>query len=457
MALGVHWSLKNISLLMGSCIFLVIYWTSRHSSAHNLSFAHDGDDDDNNPPEWSPNQPMHHQLDWDLPDTYHPPAPPPRPEKPPPIPWAEAKFAHDAEEAAKRRKAEHEKQLAESPEHKRKAEEVWKKVAAEQQRALVEQARLPPSPQPDLDRNFTLPPIDTVHLRRYNPHNWNGPGKNTIATYLTTPAPSTLQDPYFLSVLQLAYRILWDPRTKSTRTFTVFVAPHIPQSQRDILSAVGCLVKQLEPVEDAPVKEEGQKKWQFAKLHLWSQWDFGRILFLDADAFPFQPIDPLLEVPQLGCKRELLPMEDAPLADILCQYSFNVSPQAAQEEGKVAELNLGVMLLQPNDSMQKRLLRGLKTWKTDSLQGYLSEMFRKDGPFPWEGLDRAWNGFFPQNGEDKSLKIVHGELWTEANGTKDPLGWAKKDWRETHEAMMKFLGGTVFVAMREKDGVRSFE
>lgn len=458
MALGVHWSLKNTSLLVGIFIFLLIYLTSRHTNPNSLL-------DDNAVPGWAPSQPMHHKLDWDLPDTYNPPAPAPRPPKPKPISWAEAKFAHDAEEAAKRRKEEHEKKVLESPEHKQKAEEILKKVAAEQQRALAEQQQLAQVVQEgrrlpfQLDLKLELPQMDTKHLRRYNPHNWQGPGRGTIATYFTSPTPLTLQDPYFLSIVQLAYRILWDPRTKSTHTFTVFVAPHIPQSHRDIFSALGCLVKQLDPVEDSPIKEESQKKWQFAKLHLWSQFDFARILFLDADAFPFQPIDPLLDLPQLGCKRELLPMEDAPLADILCQYSFNVAPQGFQQpnEQSVAELNVGVMLLQPNDSMQKRLLRGLKSFTGDSLQGYLSEMFRNDGPFPWEGLDRSWNGFFPQENEEHSLKIVHEKLWMEMDGFRDGIRWAKHDFAETHQAMVRFFGGEVFVGMREKDGVRSFE
>lgn len=467
MAVGVNWSLKKISLLLGSCIFLIIYFTSRSTTSTPNIIPDDDNDSNNNSPEWSPEQPMHHKLDWDLPDTYTPPAPPPKKAKPPPIPWAEAKFKADAEEAAKRRKAEHEKKIAELPENKKAAEELLKKVAEEQQRALAEQERLKATNdegklpfQSDIE-HLDLPTFNTRELRRHLPHNWKGPGHPTIATYLATPGGS-LRDPYFLSALQLAYRLLWDPRTKSKHTFTVFVAPHITDQQRDMLSAAGALVRQLEPIEIPANAQFPRWKFQFAKLHLWKQFDFTRILFIDSDAFPMQPIDDIFDVPQLGCKRDLLPPEDAGLADILCQYSFNVAPQGFQKEGELAELNVGVMLLQPNDSMHKRLLRNYpktETWDTKMAdQGYLSEMFRSDGPFPFESLDRKWNGFFPQENERLTLKVVHEKLWMPREGPQDTLGWAKDDFVETHQAMVRlFEDKELFEGMRERDGLKDFE
>ncbi|CZT14958.1 uncharacterized protein RCC_00883 [Ramularia collo-cygni] len=455
---GVGWSLKRVSLLVGSCIFLIIYWTSRSTAAANLLLSA-SDDDDNLPT--APQRPH-----FDLPDSYVPPPPPPKPPKKPAISWAEAKFKADAEEAARRRKEEHERKLAELPENKAKAEENAKKVAAEQQRALAKEKELEAQSnehmlpfQSDLD-HLDLPTFNTRHLRRYIPHNWKGAGHATIATYLATPGGS-LREPYFLAALQLAYRLLWDPRTKSENTFTVFVAPHITDQQRDILSAAGALVRQLDPIDTPAEAQFPRWKFQFAKLHMWKQFDFSRVLFLDSDAFPMQPIDDVFRAPLQDCKRDLLPMEDAALADILCQYTFHVAPQGFQKEGELAELNVGVMLLQPNDSMHKRLLRNYPktdTWDTRMAdQGYLSEMFRSDGPFPFESLDRKWNGFFPQENEKNTLKVVHEKLWMQATDPNDPLKWAKDDFIETHLAMVKFFNGDLFPAMREKDGLKEFE
>lgn len=407
MALGVSWSLKNISLLIGSLIFVLIYWTSRHTIP-DIPLDSSSSSSDSSIPDYTPDAPMHHKLDWDFPANYKPPPPPLKAPKPPPIPWAEAKFKADAEEAAKRRKEEHERKLAESPENKKKTEELFKKIAEQQQRALAEQAALEAAygnsgqlPH-QTDLSLPLPTLNTHDLRRHNPHNWRGPGNPTIATYLSSPG-SSLQDPYFLATLQQTYRLLWNPRTKSKHTFTVFVAPHISDEQRDLLSAAGALVKELDPIYHTSTEQFPRWKHQFAKLHLWAQFDFSRILYIDADAFPMGSIDDVLDLPQLGCKRELLG-EDQGLADIICQYSFNVAPRVYGEvggEGKTRELNTGVMLLQPNDSMHKRLLRGLGDGKIKwegrwGDQGFLSEMFKGQGAFPWEGLERRWNGFFAQ-------------------------------------------------------------
>lgn len=43
------------------------------------------------------------------------------------------------------------------------------------------------------------------------------------------------------------------------------------------------------------------------------------------------------------------------------------------------------------------------------------------------------------------------------NGFEDSLRWAKEDFVQTHEAMVKFFEGKGFEERRKRDGLKSFE
>lgn len=99
------------------------------------------------------------------------------------------------------------------------------------------------------DLGVPNPRFDIEKLKAFPPKNWKGEGRPTYAAYLSTRSGS-VHDPYFCGAQQLAYRVLWDPRSRSEEyPFTVFVAPFIPQEQRDILAAAGAYVKELPLVD----------------------------------------------------------------------------------------------------------------------------------------------------------------------------------------------------------------
>lgn len=60
---------------------------------------------------------------------------------------------------------------------------------------------------------YSNPKFSSAKLRRHTPHNYKGPGHPTFATYLSTRNGS-MHDPYFLAAQQVAYRLLWDPRSR---------------------------------------------------------------------------------------------------------------------------------------------------------------------------------------------------------------------------------------------------
>jgi alpha-N-acetylglucosamine transferase len=155
----------------------------------------------------------------------------------------------------------------------------------------------------------TNPSFDARNLRRFMPHNYGTEEENfTFATYLSTRNGS-MHDPYFAAAQQLTYRMLWDEKIKSKYPFTVFVAPHVPDEQRNILAAAGAVIRELELV---PWHAEQiiNARWRdmFSKLNIWAQVDFDRVVLLDTDAFPIENIDGVFDVlEERECKRDLIP------------------------------------------------------------------------------------------------------------------------------------------------------
>lgn len=307
-----------------------------------------------------------------------------------------------------------------------------------------------------LDLNLTMCDTslyDTHHLRRYKPKNYQGENQPTFATYLST-RNGTIHDPYFMAAMQMTYRILWDPRSKSEKyPLTVFVAPFTPDEHRDLLLAAGAIVRELDLVEWHPNKATfGRWKDLFSKLNMWRQTEYSQIAFLDLDAFPFQNIDDIFELhPPQKCVVELLPEEDKLKEQDICDYKF-----FGTEVGNYKEINVGVMVFQPNLAMHERLTREfLHNEKYDNLmaeQAFLSYAYRLDGPFPVAFVGREWNGFFPQSDEEDKLKIVHEKLWS----PNEHLPWGQPQFQNTHLAMCKLYESDEFRKQRQSQGRKPF-
>lgn len=244
-----------------------------------------------------------------------------------------------------------------------------------------------------------------------------------------------------------------DERSRSTKhPLTVFVAPFIEDEKRELLTAAGALVREIDLVSWQPTTFTfGRWKDLFSKLKMWEQTDFTRIMFLDLDAFPVENIDDIFDIaPHMECKKELLPVEDSGVANEICGYTFTGTEVGDQE------INVGAMVIEPNKAMYERLMReSLHTEKFNNAmaeQAFLSWAFRQDGPFPGTFVDRIWNGFFPQEHERHKLKVIHEKLWAENPG----LSWAQKEFNDTWGSMVKLYESDFFAKARERDGVRLY-
>lgn len=310
--------------------------------------------------------------------------------------------------------------------------------------------------QEDLTR-FVQPVFDVAKLKQYRPHNDRGPGQLAFATYLST-RDNSVADPYFLSAMQLVYRLLWDPKSRSeTHPVIVFVAPFIPQQQRDLLLAAGAIVRELELVPwDPPKDANGETqmfpfaRWRdlFSKLNIWAQLDFSRIAFLDLDAFPVRPLDGIFDSsvsPRQRCRAELLPPEDKVDEAGICDYVF-------AGHGLADGVNVGVLVLEPNARMHERLLRESRdTTKFDNKmaeQAFLNYAFGRGGPFPPHELGREWNGFYPKADEEGVLRVVHEKLWIFGDNT----AWTKDIFSTGWFELLTLYQSPEFEAMRALDG-----
>ncbi|CAO2652297.1 Nn.00g005800.m01.CDS01 [Neocucurbitaria sp. VM-36] len=308
--------------------------------------------------------------------------------------------------------------------------------------------------QGDLDLDF--PDSILKDLSNHKPHNFdpNGPKTYAYATFMATRNPS-IKDPYFLAIHSLIYRILWSPRSHTERyPLVVFVADFVTPEQRALLAGAGAVVRELSPLEWNPNVPGVPKRWKdlFAKLNMWKETEFHRILFLDADAFPLTNIDAMFDlVPLQECKAEKLQLDDFHAdGSLVCEpYIFAGVPQDPIPSPN-SEINVGSVVFTPSTRMHARLLQNyVKTDRYDCLmaeQAFLNWQFSPEGAFPATQLERKWGGAFPQEGEEGALKVVHEKLWA-AEG-----GWMKREWEEQWAAMVQFYGSQEFLEARRRDG-----
>lgn len=289
--------------------------------------------------------------------------------------------------------------------------------------------------------------------KKYKPRNHRtGIPRPTFATFLSTRNGS-IHDPYFSATMALVYQMLWSPVVSSRDyPFTVFVAPHIPQEQRDILIGAGALVRELELLSWQP-RVDGvhvRFKDQFSKLNLWSATEFSLIAFMDADTFLLRNIDEVFELARRQkCNSERLSVQDADVKDEICDYVF----AGVENLGSKREINGGFLILEPNLRMHERLLRSyLKTNYYDSSlvdQAFYGWQFSQKGAFPAQLLPRKYNGYFPQPSDEGKLSLVHAKTWA-MDG--DDATWLRDLWEPTWREMVEFFDSRAFMRDRAHDG-----
>jgi alpha-N-acetylglucosamine transferase len=310
--------------------------------------------------------------------------------------------------------------------------------------------------QQDLELDL---PVDTLRgLSDHAPLHYDPVGRKTYAyaTFMATRNPS-LKDPYFLAIHSLIHRILWSPRsrTQNNYPFIVFVADFVTPEQRALLSGAGAIVRELKPIP-WHCDSGAQKRWNdlFAKLNMWAETEFERLLFLDADAFPLTNIDEMFELaPVQSCIESKLQIDDftsdqKPICEPYIFAGVPTTPDITDSP----EINVGAMVFTPSLGMHSRLVQNyLKTDHYDckmAEQAYLNWQFSPLGAYPPTKLEREWGGFFPGEDDKGRLKVVHEKMW--ALGA----GWVREEWERGWEEMKAWYESGEFLEERRRGGPR---
>jgi hypothetical protein len=307
------------------------------------------------------------------------------------------------------------------------------------------------------DLELELPVKILESLGSSHPHNYapDGPRQKAYATFMASRNPS-IKDPYFLAIHSLVYRVLWSPRSRTaSHPFIVFVSRFTTPEQRKLLAGAGAVVRELFPLEWTPNVPGTQPRWKdlFAKLNMWNETEFSRILFLDADAFPLANIDNMFDLaPENACVEGRMQLDDF-LADRtpVCEpYVFAGVPHNPSSKDSI-DINVGSMVFSPSKMMHQRLVQNyVKTDRYNCLmaeQAFLNWQFSVSGAFPASSLAREYGAFFPREDEKGLLKIVHEKLWAAE------WAWLREEWESGWREMLGFYGSREFTEARRKDGV----
>ncbi|KAG9193557.1 hypothetical protein G6011_03592 [Alternaria panax] len=307
--------------------------------------------------------------------------------------------------------------------------------------------------QDDLQLQLPSTVLEKHSTRKPQNYDFGSSKGYAYATFLATRNPS-LKDPYFLAIHSLIHRILWSPPTRSQKhPLIVFVAEDVTNNQRALLTGAGAIVRELASLQWECNVSRMQNRWKdlFAKLHMWKEVEFERILFLDADAFPLTNIDEMFELaPVQECVPENLHLDDFLPDGPICEpYVFAGVPQDGFNATH-PNINVGSMVFTPSLRMHARLLQNYA--KTDMYdcamaeQAFLNWQFGPESAYPGTRLDRQWDGFFPTEGDgDGRLKVVHEKIWV----AKD--GWMKEEWEKGWNEMVEFYESEEFATAREND------
>lgn len=326
--------------------------------------------------------------------------------------------------------------------------------------STTENNLLVPEPEPEFefqkDLKLDLPIEIFKSLSRNRPHNYapnHGLKQRAFATFMASRNPS-IKDPYFLAIHSLIYRVLWSPRSRTAiHPFVVFVGQYATPEQRELLAGAGAVVRELAPLEWIPNVPGTQPRWKdlFAKLNMWNETEFSRILFLDADAFPLANIDAMFDLaPENACIEGKMQLDDF-LADgtPVCEpYVFAGVPHDPFNKNDI-DINVGSMVFSPSEKMHQRLVQNyVKTDKYDCMmaeQAFLNWQFSVNGAFPASSLAREYGAFFPRQDEKGTLKVVHEKIWAAE------WDWLREEWQNGWQEMLAFYRSPKFAEERGTD------
>lgn len=285
----------------------------------------------------------------------------------------------------------------------------------------------------------------------------------------TASDSASLDDPYFVSVRLLNYQIRHANTTKTQLKnvpFLILALPNVPAHQVEILKDEGATIVPIEPLElpdafDKDFIENSRFKDVLSKLRLWQLTDYGKILYIDADAFLLANLDDIFTDPDLGTPMKTrLGGRDSGQGDtdnaavsppdtyLLAASADTYGDQTEWEEpGHVNYLCACFMLLTPSSALfdyYTSILGGPHAPPNAAYpeQDLLIYAHRLDGPMPWKRIPIHWSSNDGEMNDELALRggvrSLHVKGWEGAEGGNVANEKYKKVWRELVEEMEGF-------------------
>lgn len=232
-------------------------------------------------------------------------------------------------------------------------------------------------------------------------------------------------DEYFLSARLLNYQLRHSNSTKyvdPTVPFLVMCPPAVAENKRQILRDEGATIIPV-PHVTADWIRVPLPTWEevMDKLYLWSYDTYDKILFIDADVFLVESLNGIFEddaASEFPTKRELTPPEH--LGALPGSYVFAGIVDGGSGSRKnpmsVNYLNSGFFLIKPDPKIFRHLIKHINTPDSFSTsmpeQNLFNDIFRVDGPMPWQHMDPTWDTSCPEPDNIKAgWKTIHSKLW----------------------------------------------
>jgi alpha-N-acetylglucosamine transferase len=269
-----------------------------------------------------------------------------------------------------------------------------------------------------------------------NPDGFTSTSNSSIATDL---------DPYFTSVRLLNYQLLHAPSTRTSAQppipFLVLALPSVPAAQLSLLASEGATIVPIQPLDVPPSLEKphiSRSRFRdvLAKLRLWQQTNYDRILAVDADSLILSPLDIIFKHPDLSRPMPTLNREIStanasqpllPSEYLLVARADTWGNQAEWGPNHPVYLCACFMLLEPSEE-----LFAYYQWILSQPEARFEAMFpeqdllmyahRAEGNMPWLRMPQEWS----VNSEDmldilgeggtKGVKSMHVKAWEGAEG-----------------------------------------
>jgi len=211
-------------------------------------------------------------------------------------------------------------------------------------------------------------------------------------------------------------------RSGTPYPLVVMVTDAIDPATREVLTADGCLLREVAPLRPSSGLQDNYANARFAevwtKLEVWRFTEFERVVFLDADMLVVRPMDELFTLPlapgaiaachACRCNPNRIASYPADWTPANCFYSHCRGLDHTSEPGVVDDyLNGGTLVLTPDRGVYDDMVSTLAALEDLTRYPFAEQDFLNEYYLGrWQPLPYVYNAL-------KTLPFQHPSMWNE--------------------------------------------